>query len=279
MRETVTTNRHHDLPAEVFATFLDRRLRHSSGLYRHENVPLDDAQTAKLHFVAERLAVTKGARVLDIGCGWGSLVLFLVKEYGCRVTGITPSRTQAAYVARLAEQLGVHDRVEVRVGSFVESEVAGRFDAVAMLGSILHMPDRTRALRKAHRLLRREGTFYLSESCFRNEAAQREFAQQVTDVACGFEDMVPLSALVESVEVAGFSVTGLTDLTAHYQRTTGDWESRAVANQVVIDRIAPGLSARLIRQLGFATAEWGHTTKHYALTASKSRLGPQVPRR
>jgi cyclopropane-fatty-acyl-phospholipid synthase len=268
-----------DLPTEVFAAFLDRRLKYSSGLYRHEGVQLDEAQTAKLHFVAERLEVAKGARVLDVGCGWGSLVLFLAQEYGCHVTGVTPSRPQAAYVQRLAEELGVGRQVEVRVGSFSDTETVGRFDAVAMMGSIVHMPDRSRVLRKAHRLLRREGKLYLSESCFRNDAVHREFIRYVTETVFGSGDMMPLSALVESIEMAGFSLIGLTDLTAHYQRTTVDWENRAVANQAIIDRIAPGLGEHLIRYLGSATAGWGHTTKHYALTASKSRLGPEIPPR
>jgi len=283
MRVTVATNRHYELPTEVFAAFLDPRLKYSSALYRHEGVPLDDAQTAKLHFVADRLGVTTGDRVLDVGCGWGSLVLFLAQEYGCQVTGVTLSRPQAAYVERLAEQSGVRGRVDVRLGPFIESEVAGQFDAVAMLGSIVHMPDRTRALRKAHRLLRREGRLYLSETCFRNGAVHQELAKlpgqrQVTDAMFGLADMVPLSTLVEGVETAGFSVTGVTDLTSHYQRTTQDWESRVVANRAAIDRIAPGLSEQLIRYLGTATAGWGHTTKHYAMTASKSRLGPEIPR-
>jgi cyclopropane-fatty-acyl-phospholipid synthase len=273
------TNRHYELPTAFFAAYLDRRLKYSSGLYQDPGTTLDQAQTAKLHFVAQRLGVSPGCRVLDIGCGWGSLVLFMAKEYGCRVTGVTPSATQAAYIIGRAEELGVADRVRIERGSFSDLGLDGRYDAVTMLGSIIHMPDRTLVLEEAKGLLRRSGVLYLSESCFRNWRTYEEFSarpgtRHVTEGIFGFADMVPLSALVEAVESAGLSLTGLTDLTVHYRRTTMDWETRAQANRNDIEKAAPGMFDPLIRYLQTASAGWGYTTKHYALTATRSRLGP-----
>jgi cyclopropane-fatty-acyl-phospholipid synthase len=274
------TNRHYELPTEFFAAYLDRRLKYSCGLYQHPDAGLDEAQTAKLHFVAERLSVMAGDRVLDIGCGWGSLILFMAAEYGCRVTGVTPSAVQAAYIAGQAEKLGVADRIRVELGSFGDLELSGRYDAVSMLGSIIHMPDRAFVLEKVKGLLRRGGMLYLSESCFRNWRTYQEFAarpgtRHVTEEIFGFADMVPVSALVEAVEAAGLSLTGLTDLTAHYHRTIADWETRAAANRDAIERAAPSMFDPLIRYLQTANAGWGYTTKHYALTAAKVRLGPE----
>jgi cyclopropane-fatty-acyl-phospholipid synthase len=141
------------------------------------------------------------------------------------------------------------------------------------------MPDRRAVLDRAYRLLRRDGRLYLSESCFRNAAAYAEFAgrpgtRHVVEDQFGFADMVPLSVLVEATEAAGFSITGLTDLTAHYRRTIADWEERATANRDDIERVAPGRFEPLVRYLRTANAGWGYTTKHYALTAARSRLGP-----
>lgn len=271
------TARHYGLPVEVFAAFLDRRLKYSSGLYETPETSLDDAQTAKLAFVADRLDVHAGDRVLDVGCGWGSLVLFLAGELGCTVTGVTPSPTQAAYVTDRAADTGLDEHVRVRLGSISDLDLDERYDAAALLGSIVHMPDRAAVARKVHRALRSGGRLYLSESCFRNEAIYREFAtrpgtQHVVHEIFGFADMVPLSALVRTVEDAGFSLTGLTDLTAHYRRTTTDWRLRAAANADAIDAVMPGLAAEIVRYLDTATAGWGYTTKHYALTAAKTRL-------
>ena len=274
------TNRHYELPPAFFAAYLDRRLKYSSGLYQDADTTLDQAQTAKLHFVARRLGLSAGCRLLDIGCGWGSLVLFMATEYDCEVTGITPSAPQAAYIVERAEELGVADRVHIERGSFGEMALGGRYDAATMLGSIIHMPNQAIVLEKVRGLLRQSGVLYLSESCFRNWRTYEEFSarpgtRHVTEGIFGFADMVPLSALVQAVESAGLSLTGLTDLTAHYRRTTMDWETRALANRDDIEKAAPGMFDPLIRYLQTASAGWGYTTKHYALTAVRSRLGPE----
>lgn len=274
------TNRHYELPAGIFRAYLDRRLKYSSGLFAGEATTLDDAQTAKLRFVARQLGISGGERVLDVGCGWGSLVLFMAVEHGCAVTGVTPSATQVGHIGREARRLGVDHLVRVRHGSFSAVDVSERFDAVTMLGSIIHMPDRAEVLAKAYALLRRGGGLYLSESCFRTAAVYREFAGRpgtthVTEGIFGFADMVPVSTLVAAVESAAFSLTGLTDLTAHYHRTIERWEANAVANRATIERIRPGYFEPLVRYLRTANAGWGYTSKHYGLTARKVRLGPE----
>ncbi len=273
------TNKHYELPAELFGIYLDRRLKYSAGLYTDEHTDLDQAQTNKLHFVAKRLGLSGGERLLDVGCGWGSLILFMAEEYGCHATGVTPSQPQAEYIRAQAEKAGVTDLITLKVGSFADVEVEGRFDAVTLLGSIVHMPNRTAVLRKVYGLLPRGGTMYLSESCFRDQAAYEEFSRRpgtkhVTESIFGFADMVPLSVLVEAVESAGFGLTGLTDLTAHYHRTIEEWERRADAARDRVEQVAPGMSEPLIRYLQTANAGWGYTTKHYALSAMKSRMGP-----
>jgi cyclopropane-fatty-acyl-phospholipid synthase len=273
------TNKHYELPVELFGIYLDRRLKYSSGLYTHDHDDLDQAQTDKLHFVARQLGLSGGERLLDVGCGWGSLVLFMAREYGCHTTGITPSRPQAEHIWAEATRAGVASKVTLEVGSFTDVRVAGQFDAVTMLGSIVHMPDRKAVLGKANKLLRRGGSLYLSESCFRNHAVYEEFSRRpgtehVTEGIFGFADMVPLSVLVEAVESTGLSLTGLTDLTAHYHRTIEEWERRVEAARDRVEQVAPGMSEPLVRYLQTANAGWGYTTKHYALTAVKSRMGP-----
>jgi cyclopropane-fatty-acyl-phospholipid synthase len=276
------TNLHYEQAPEYFAAFLDERLKYSSALYADSSMSLEDAQTAKLRFVAGRLGVTGGGRLLDIGCGWGSLTLFMAEEYGVEVTGVTPSGPQAEHVRARAEERGVANLVDVRVGSFTSTDIGGRYDFAAMLGSIVHMPDRRAALAKTYAALRRGGRLYLSESCFRNEARYAEFNERpgtrhVTESIFGFADLVPLSTLVAAAEDAGFSLVGLADLTAHYRRTIEEWERRAVANRDRIEEVAPGRFDALVRYLRTANAGWGYTTKHYALTAERSRLGPEVP--
>jgi cyclopropane-fatty-acyl-phospholipid synthase len=275
------TERHYSLPPEFFAAFLDERLKYSSGLYRDPGVTLDQAQTDKLRFVAGELGLTGGERLLDVGCGWGSLVLFMAQEYGCAVTGVTPSPVQAAYIADRARAAGLAGLVSLQVGSFSDLSITERYHAATMLGSIVHMPDRVDVLRTVYRLLHRGGRLYLSETAFRNADVYREFADRpgtrhVTETIFGFADMVPFSVIVAAAELAGFSLTALHDLTAHYRMTLDDWERRAVTNRDRIEAVTPDMFEPLVRYLRTANAGWGYTTKHYGLVASKSRFGAEA---
>jgi cyclopropane-fatty-acyl-phospholipid synthase len=272
------TNQHYDLDPEIFGLFLDPLRKYSSGLYESPGDTLAAAQERKLRFVAARLGIAGGERVLDAGCGWGSLVLFMAREYGCRTTGISPAPRQHEYIAERAAQLGVADLVTVRPGYFeVMTGLPARgFDAVTMLGSIVHMPDLGAAFGAARRVLRRGGTLYVSESCFRSAAARdahqaRAGTDFVRQEIFGWGDMRPLSALVAGAENAGFAVVAVDDLTAHYHRTIEDWLAGVRAQRQRIEELAPGYAAVLERYLETANAGWGYTTKHYALTCKNSR--------
>ena len=273
---TADTNNHYDLDPEIFGLFLDPLRKYSSGLYESPDDTLEVAQRRKLAFVADSVGVRGGERVLDVGCGWGSVLLHFAREYGCVTTGISPAGHQHDHIAQRAAQWGVADRVSSVQGHFEETPLEPSYDAVTMLGSIVHMPDLPAVLGKARRLLRRGGRLYVSESCFRNAAARAEFdnregTQFVRDSIFGWGDMRPLSDLVRGAEDAGFSVVDVEDLTSHYHRTIEDWIANVEARAERIDAIEPGMATKLVRYLQVANAGWGYTTKHYALVCRKGR--------
>ncbi len=273
------TNQHYDLPPEVFGHFLDARMKYSSGLYDDGVRDLDEAQERKLAFICDQLRLGRGGRLLDIGCGWGSLALYAAAERGARVVGITPAPRQAEYVRARAAELGLTERVEVvcaQIDEVAADLPAGGFDALAMVGSIVHFRDKAATLRAAYRVLRKGGLAYLSESCFRNAARERAFAERpgtlfVRDTIFGWGELLPVSRYVAWFEDAGFSLTGLTDLSDHYARTIEDWRSNALRNRAALEALEPGLTDRLVRYFEASNAGWGYTTKHYALTAAKRR--------
>jgi cyclopropane-fatty-acyl-phospholipid synthase len=273
------TNQHYDQSPRVFQLYLDESCKYSAGIYRSPEDTLDQAQRTKLHFVAERLGLAgrQRPRLLDIGCGWGSLILFMAAEYGAETVGISPAPNQHAYIARLAAERGLSERVSTRVGRLEETELETRgYDAVTMLGSIVHMPDLDGAFAAARSALQPRGRLYVSESCYRNEAKHAEFAGRansvfVRDSIFGWGDMRPLSELVRGAENAGFSVIAVDDLTEDYRRTIEDWLANVRRNSAQLEEIEPGLPEKLTRYLRTANAGWGYTTKHYALTCQKSR--------
>lgn len=274
-----STNQHYDQDPRVFQLYLDRTCKYSSGLYHTPQDTLDQAQQNKLHFVADRLGLRAkpNARLLDIGSGWGSLILFMAAEYGATSVGISPAPNQHEYITGRARELGLQDLVSTRVGLVEELELDPRsFDAISMLGSIVHMPDLDGAFARAWAALRPRGRLYVSESCYRSEAKHAEFAQRqgsvfVSDSIFGWGDMRPLSELVRGAENAGFTVIAVDDLTEHYHRTIEHWQDNIRRNVAELERLEPGLPGRLQRYLQTANAGWGYTTKHYALTCQKSR--------
>ncbi|MBX6390360.1 MAG: class I SAM-dependent methyltransferase [Frankia sp.] len=273
------TNQHYDLDPEVFGLFLDPMRKYSSGRYLTETDTLGQAQINKLRFVADRLAIRPGQRILDVGCGWGALALFMAREYGCRVVGISPAGRQHAHIADRAARDGLTDLVSTVQGHFETVELpAGSFDAVTMLGSIVHMPDLDLVFQRARTLLSRDGRLYVSESCFRNAATRAAFNQRagtefVRKAIFGWGDMRPLSDLVAAAEDAGFSIISVDDLTDDYRRTIDHWLENIDAVADAIDGSGPGTAATLRRYLQVANAGWGYTTKHYALVCRRARSG------
>ena len=272
------TNVHYDLPPELFECFLGARMKYTCGLYASPQTTLDEAQEAKLAFIAERLGIRGGEHVLDIGVGWGALAFYLAERHRCRVVGITPSRRQADYTAERALTRGLQDLVAPRQCSIYDLQREGCFDAVAMVGVIEHLPDHHRALAIAAGTLKRDGRLYMSASCYRSRTirqhyADRQASRHVTQDVFGYGALRPLSELVEAAEQVGLSLSGVTDLTQHYQRTVEDWRRRVVDHRERIDGILPGAAQDLIRFLETTNAGWGMTTKHYAITAVRSRWG------
>jgi cyclopropane-fatty-acyl-phospholipid synthase len=271
------TKQHYDLDPRIFALVLDQTLKYSPGIYRQETDTLDQAQRQKLEFIAQQLGLRGGERVLDIGCGWGSLTCFLAERYGCQVVGVTPSLPQASFIRRRAGELGVADRVAVEVAHFQETALPARsFDAIALVGSINHIADSGGVLAECHRLCRFRGRLYLSSTCFRNREKRKEFYDRpgtafVREGIFGWGDTVPVSELIADLEDAGFSLVGLADLTAHYARTVADWRRNAERNRAALEAIEPGVVDRFLAYFDIANAGWGYTMKQYAVVAARQR--------
>ncbi|MEV0078992.1 class I SAM-dependent methyltransferase [Nocardia neocaledoniensis] len=277
MTVVADTNQHYDLDPDIFGEFLDPLRKYSAALYESADDTLETAQRNKLRFVAERLGLRGGEELLDVGCGWGSLILYMASELGCRTLGISPAPRQHDYIAAQAAARGVRELVRTRVGHFEQLDLPARgFDAVTLLGSIVHMPDPDEVFRRAKAVLRRGGTLYVSESCFRNAATRAAFDDRdgtgfVREDIFGFGELRPLSELVAAAENAGFSVISVDDLTENYRRTIEDWIANVDAAADRIDAHGAGLAAKLRHYLEIANAGWGYTTKHYALVCRNAR--------
>ena len=128
---------HYDLDEELYRLFLDADLQYSCAYFETAEQSLDDAQLAKKRHLAAKLLVNPGQHVLDIGCGWGGLALYLSEVCRARVIGITLSETQRATAAARAAEQGLSQPTEFRLQDY--RDVSGRFDRIISVGMFEHV--------------------------------------------------------------------------------------------------------------------------------------------
>ena len=128
---------HYDLSGELYRSFLDGDMQYSCGYLRHPEDDIEAAQRAKKEHIAAKLLLEPGQRVLDIGCGWGGLALFIAKAADVKVTGITLSKEQLAVARQRAKEEGLDDRVEFQLVDYRVLE--GQFDRVVSIGMFEHV--------------------------------------------------------------------------------------------------------------------------------------------
>jgi cyclopropane-fatty-acyl-phospholipid synthase len=137
-RDARAVRHHYDLPPEFFELFLGPSMTYSCAIFSRGATTLEEAQETKLELVATKLDLQPGQRVLDIGCGWGSFAMHAAARHGAHVVGITLSPPQAELGRRRAAELGLADRVDIRVADY--RELADEpFDAVASIGMVEHV--------------------------------------------------------------------------------------------------------------------------------------------
>ncbi|MFD7697975.1 class I SAM-dependent methyltransferase [Streptomyces sp. NPDC059805] len=187
---------------------------------------LEDAQRDKLDLVCRKLGLKAGMRLLDVGCGWGSMAVHAAREYGVEVVGVTLSQEQAAYARKRVADEGLTDKVEIRVQDY--RDVAdGPYDAISSIGMAEHV-GAERYLEYAdvlHRLLKPGGRLLNHQIGRRPQ--RDESSYQVDDFidAYVFPDgeLQPIGVTVAQLERAGFEVRDVESLREHYALTLRRW--------------------------------------------------------
>ncbi|AWE50717.1 MULTISPECIES: SAM-dependent methyltransferase [Streptomyces] len=187
---------------------------------------LEDAQRDKLDLVCRKLGLRAGMRLLDVGCGWGSMALHAAREYGVEVVGITLSQEQAAYARKRVADEGLTDKVEIRVQDYRDVS-DGPYDAISSIGMAEHV-GAERYLEYADVLFRllKPGGRLLNHQIGRRPQRD-ESSYQVDEFidAYVFPDgeLQPIGVTVAQLERAGFEVRDVEALREHYALTLRRW--------------------------------------------------------
>jgi cyclopropane-fatty-acyl-phospholipid synthase len=220
-RDQAVVAGHYDLPAAFYQLILDPSMAYSCG--RWDRQPdLAGAQRAKLDLIARKLALGPGHRLLDLGCGWGSLALHAAKAR-ISVTAVTLSGEQGAYVKRRARGLGLADRVEVRIQDY-RDPLDGRYDAVASveMGEHVGAAGYPRFCAALYGALRPGGRLLIQQMSRTGRRAPGGGPFIESYIAPDM-DMRPVGDTIRLVENAGFEVVGVEAMREHYVRTIRAW--------------------------------------------------------
>jgi cyclopropane-fatty-acyl-phospholipid synthase len=224
-RDRAAVTYHYDLSNDFFRLSLDRRLVYSCAYFQREEASLDEAQEAKLDLLCRKLRLREGERLLDLGCGWGALVLHAAERYGVRALGITLSEPQAEVARQRIEAAGLGHRATVEVRDYREIDEPDGFDKIVSVGMFEHvgaalLPE---YFRRVATLLRPGGVF-LNHGIARLGAARRGLGSSfVSRYVFPDGELVPLAATVEAAEAAGLEVRDVENLREHYALTLRNW--------------------------------------------------------
>jgi cyclopropane-fatty-acyl-phospholipid synthase len=231
-RDRAAISHHYDLSNDFYQLLLDDHMAYSSGYYTHAGQSLHDAQTAKLELVCRKLELKEGQRLLDVGCGWGSMILYAARNHGVQATGITLSEEQRDFVnARIAEQ-GLTGRVDVRLQHYREfDDPPASFDAVSSIEMGEHVGERHYPgyVDVMHRALKPGGHLLLQQMS-RHEGTAPGGGPFIESYIAPDMHMRPLWQTIRHVESGGFEIRDVEAMREQYVRTVDHWIEAFEAN-------------------------------------------------
>ncbi|HGD1588974.1 TPA: class I SAM-dependent methyltransferase [Streptococcus agalactiae] len=129
--------KHYDIGNDFYKLWLDDTMTYSCAYFKHENDSLEQAQLNKVHHILNKLNAQPGGKLLDIGCGWGTLIITAAKEYGLNATGITLSEEQASFITKRIKEEGLENKVTVLIKDY--RDIHETYDYITSVGMLEHV--------------------------------------------------------------------------------------------------------------------------------------------
>lgn len=257
---------HYDVSNDFYRLWLDERMQYSCAYFRTGRERLDDAQDAKLEHICRKLRLRPGQRLLDIGCGWGGLLLYASQRHGVTGVGITLSEAQARVARERIAAAGLADRCRVEVRDYRDLSDLDRFDKVVSVGMREHVGRRNMPsyFRAAYGALVPGGLF-LDHGIVRGGAAEvrgivaravrRLWRRDVFVRKYVFPggELMTLAGLVGDAEGVGFETRDVENLREHYVLTLRHWVRRLEARHAEAAAIVGERTFRIWRLYMAAT--------------------------
>jgi len=221
--------RHYDHARRLYGLFLDADWQYSCAYFEHEGQTLEEAQLAKKRHLAAKLLLDEGHTVLDIGCGFGGMALYLAQIAGARVTGVTLSEEQFALGSRRVAEAGLAERVAIRLQDY--RDVEGQFDRIVSVGMFEHVgvARYDEHFAKVRRLLKDDGVMQLHAIGRSDKPGANSPWIEKYIFPGGY--IPSLSEVMASIERSGLYITDMEILRLHYADTLKAWRERFQAHR------------------------------------------------
>jgi cyclopropane-fatty-acyl-phospholipid synthase len=246
-RQAVTY--HYNRSNDFYALWLDSRMVYSCAYFATPDDDLDTAQERKLDYICRKLRLRPGERLLDIGCGWGGLVIYAAQHYGVESYGITLSEPQVELAQRRIAEAGLTGKCKVEVRDYRDVHVADSFDKIVSVGMFEHVGEALLPayFKQAWQLLRPGGVFLnhgIASDSFDEVKAKTSFVNHYV-----FPDgeLLPINSTLQAAEKSGFEVRDVESLREHYTLTLRHWVQRLEAHAEEARKLTNDVTYRVWR--------------------------------
>ena len=270
-RDRSSVRHHYDVSNAFYRLVLGPTMVYSCAYFASPDDSLEDAQERKLELICRKLRLEPGERMLDVGCGWGALVIHAARRHAVRAVGVTLSEPQADFARARVREAGLADRCEIRVADYRQVD-DGPYDKIASVGMYEHVGrERLHEYAGRMRSLLRPGGLFLNHGIVRVEEKARDPNTFISRYVFPDGELHQLPAALEALEAAGLELRDAESLREHYPLTLRRWVRNLEANWTEAVAEAGADRARVWRlyMTGSAQAfDRGEISVHQVLAAA-----------